>query len=139
MKWRGWLPFLLPLEKITATVAVNAKGATEEEEKCADKKDIAVVDVYAPFRLFFVQSIQALKGETFLTKFVIVLLFFNVSAKFFTQRVIDYRIIRRCHDRLITVCKNFDTSTLTHFRPSRAGHTPMNQRAEGAQKKQNKK
>jgi hypothetical protein len=24
----------------------------EEEEKCADKKDIAVVDVYAPFRLF---------------------------------------------------------------------------------------
>jgi hypothetical protein len=53
MKWRGWLPFLLPLEKITATVAVNAKGATEEEEKCADKKDIAVVDVYAPFRLFF--------------------------------------------------------------------------------------
>jgi hypothetical protein len=33
MKWRGWLPFLLPLEKITATVAVNANGATEEEEK----------------------------------------------------------------------------------------------------------
>lgn len=33
MKWCGWLPFLLPLEKITATVAVNAKGATEDKEK----------------------------------------------------------------------------------------------------------
>ncbi len=106
-----------------------------QKKKCADKKDIAVVDVYAPFRLFFLLSIQALKGETFLTKFVIVLFFFKCFGQVFTQRVIDYRIIRRCHDRLITVCKNFDTSTLTHFRPSRAGHTPMNQRAEGAQNK----
>lgn len=61
------------------------------------------------FGCFFLLSIQALKGETFLTKFVIVLFFsfFKCFGQVFTQRVIDYHIIRRCHDRLITVCKNF--------------------------------